>query len=397
MTLTLRGRLTLFSALLFLAAGSAILVGVYLVVEHQLSVQLSDADAEARIAALQAQAGGDAIVTMPDGSTVDLDQLAVSIREDRTAIVDAALSSLLTQGAVVVLVVAAAAAAGGWFIAGRGLRPLEAMTTTAERIARSSGAQRNLNERIELTGPDDEVKRLGDAFDAMLEALDRAFDGQRRFAASAAHQLRTPLAMERALVELEATKPDAPVELVRLAHRLLEVNETNTELIDALLILAESEQRLDAPLHADLRDAAHRAIAIVEPLATSTVTVRTDLRTAPCLGDPVLLEQLAVNLVTNAIRYNVPDGDVLVATRSEGGRAVLRVRNTGPVVAAGELPGLFEPFRRGRTVASDGRRAGFGLGLAIVKAIATAHGGAVDARPNSGGGLTITLELDEAR
>jgi len=110
-------------------------------------------------------------------------------------------------------------------------------------------------------------------------------------------------------------------------------------------------------------------------------------------GDPVLAERLAANLVDNALRYNAPAGDVWITTRTEAGRSELTVANTGPVLSERDAERIFRPFER-----LDGRTAhdGFGLGLAIVSSIAAVHGGAVDALPRAGGGLSVTVSFSAA-
>jgi hypothetical protein len=183
-TVSLRGRLTLLYGGLILAAGALILAGIYLVVGQRLDQELGSDSTDERISALRerADASGDSTITLPDGTTVELDVLVDQLQRDRTAIKDAAMNSILTQGGIVVAAVAVIAGAGGWIIAGRGLRPLDLMTATAERIAGSRGPRRNLHERIGpqhqegSAGPSparrgrraDEVRRLTDAFDAML-------------------------------------------------------------------------------------------------------------------------------------------------------------------------------------------------------------------------------------
>lgn len=401
-TLTLRGRLTLLYGGLILAAGALILAGIYLVVGQRLDQELGSEATDARISALRerAVAGGGSTITLPDGTTVEVDDLVDQLARDRAAIKDAAMNSLLTQGGVVVGVVAVVAGAGGWIIAGRGLRPLDLITATAERIAGSRGPRRNLHERIgpharpARTGRRDEVRRLADAFDAMLENLDHAFDGQRRFVANASHQLRTPLAMQRAIIELETTLPDAPPSTVRLGARLLELNEANARLIDGLLLLAESEHSLEDIEPLDLADVAQAALAAAQPVDGPGPVITRRLSPAPAVGDPLLLEQLIRNLIENGIRHNVPGGTLMIMTRTEHDRAVVRVENTGPDVAEADIPALLEPFRRGRRAPGVAAVPGHGLGLAIVKAIITAHDGELAITPRPGGGLRVTASLD---
>lgn len=320
------------------------------------------------------------------------------MRRGRESVKDAALDSLLLQGTLVVLAVGLAAGAAGWAIAGRGLRPLHTITGTAERIAHSRGPERDLSERIAMTGRRDDIKRLADSFDAMLEALDSTLDDQRRFVANASHELRTPLALERALIELEMTKRSAPAETVHFAAALLALNERNSELIERLLILADSANPVEHPVRVDLADLARAAVAAVTTAQDDDVEVRTHLRPAPTTGDPILLEQLVRNLVENALRHNVAGGWASVSTALVGGSAELRVSNTGPDVPPHDVDGLFAPFRRDRADRTHGfERAGFGLGLAIAKAVTDAHHGALSARARKAGGLDLRVRLPAAR
>lgn len=285
----------------------------------------------------------------------------------------------------------------GWLLAGRALHPLQQITATARRVA-----DRSLHERIALTGPDDEIKDLADTFDAMLERLDRAFDGQRRFVANASHELRTPLTINRTLIEVALDDPDAPESTRRLGATLLEVNNRHERLIDGLLVLASSEQRLIERSRVDLAEVVRRVVTVAGDAADRAgIEIRTDVEAAPVSGDPVLLERLVQNLVDNAIRYNVfENGWVSVSSASTGGNAQLVVENTGPVVPAFEVEGLFEPFRRlasGERVAESAHAPnsrGAGLGLSIVRSVAHAHGGEVRATARPEGGLTVTVTIE---
>jgi signal transduction histidine kinase len=299
--------------------------------------------------------------------------------------------SLVSLGAVGV-----AAGGFGWLLAGRALQPLQNVTATARRVA-----DRSLHERISLQGPDDEIKELADTFDAMLERLDRAFDGQRRFVANASHELRTPLAINRTLIEVALDDPDVPDATRKLGETLMEVNRRNEGLIDGLLVLAKGEQRLDTYVRVDLADLAHRAITTADPAAREAgIQIHSDLSHAYVIGDPALLERLAQNLVDNAIRYNVTGrGWVQVNVTGDAQYSRLSVANTGPVVGPFEVEGLFEPFRRlasSERISEGGRPAGSrgaGLGLSIVRSVAVAHGGDVRAESRSDGGLVVTVAL----
>ncbi|AZK97289.1 MULTISPECIES: sensor histidine kinase [Streptomyces] len=296
-------------------------------------------------------------------------------------------TNLMAKGGLTVLVVGVIATTMGWLVAGRLLRPLNRITSTAERIA-----GRTLHQRIGLDEPPGEVKRLADSFDSMLDRLDQAFAGQDRFIANAAHELKTPLAVGRTLVEVAVARRNAPPEVRQLGENLLAVNERHERLIDALLTLARAES---APAESHPVDLA----AVAESVLTHTAAdaqrrrlqVQRILAPAPALGDPVLLEQLVRNLVDNAVKYNVPDGVLSVHTGTGPLGAYIAVGNTGAVIEAHEIPVLFEPFRRLTDRVGSAR--GSGLGLSIVRAVARAHQGDTTAEPRAGGGLTVTATL----
>jgi signal transduction histidine kinase len=304
---------------------------------------------------------------------------------------DDALDALLTQGGIALVLAGVAATALGWLIAGRLLQPLQRMTDTARRIAEAPAAGSGLHERIALDGPYDEVKRLADTFDLMLEQLDRSFDGQRRFVANASHELRTPLTLNRALLEVAVHRRAASPEVRQLGETLLEINGRHERLLDGLLVLARSEREVTERSYVDLADIVEH---VAEQAKQGSVTILTESRSAPTAGNSVLLERLVQNLVENGIRYNVPaDGWVAVTTDTRpDGSAELVVTNTGPVVPPYEVARLFEPFHR-LDGDGPGTAAGAGLGLSIVRAVARAHGGEVTARPREGGGLVVTVTL----
>ncbi|GIJ09793.1 sensor histidine kinase [Micromonospora andamanensis] len=379
--LTLRARLTLVYGGLLLLAGIVLLSVTYVLVDQRLAQPMR--------AELPERA---TVVARIPTSMEDLDRIRMLIQDVQTEARRNALESLLTQGGIALVVVSAAAVAIGWLIAGRTLQPLHQITGTARRIAGADSAGRGLHERIALTGPRDEVRELADTFDQMLERLDRSFDGQRRFVANASHELRTPLALNRALVELAVSRPDAPAEVRRLGEALLSVNERHERLIDGLLTLADSESEVTERAAVDLAEIAAHVLEQVAPVYPG-VQVHRSFAPARTVGDPVLLERLTFNLVENALRHNVPvDGWVRVRTDEVAGRPTLVVVNTGPVVPSYDVETMFQPFRRLSRERVAGTR-GFGLGLSIVRAVARAHGGTAEAEPRTAGGLTVTVTL----
>jgi signal transduction histidine kinase len=286
---------------------------------------------------------------------------------------------------IVSLLVMVLVVCGWWFVAGLALRPLR---TTAETVRRL-GPQ-NLGQRIQLTGGADALKELADAIDAALDRLAAGYEGQRRFAANASHELRTPLAVQRLLTEVAMEAPDAGQDLQRLGTQLLLTNDRNERLIEGLLVLAESDRGLQGKVPVRLDELAQTVVeAHTELAGQHDVTLRSKLDQTLVPGDPVLLERLIANLVSNAITYNEPGGWVEVIVTA---KPALTVRNTGQDVPAEAVPTLLEPFRRLGTDRVRGR-GGAGLGLAIVRSIVGAHHGTLHAQSRPEGGLIVTVEL----
>jgi signal transduction histidine kinase len=271
----------------------------------------------------------------------------------------------------------------GLIMAGRVLRPVRVITATAREI--SAG---NLHERIDINGPNDEFKELGETLDDLLGRLEASFESQRRFVASASHELRTPLAVERTLLQVALADPAITMATLRATcERVLASGRRTEQLIESLLTLASSESGLEYHSAVDLSAIAAAVIAST----AAAIDIQTSLDFAPATGDPHLIESLVTNLLSNAIRHNTAGGWVSVSTGVRARSAFLAVSNSGPRVPAEALQRLFQPFQR-----LDGQRtrqSGHGLGLAIVRAIATAHGAVIDTRPRPGGGLDIEVRF----
>ena len=303
-----------------------------------------------------------------------------------------ALSRVLVLFALALVIVTFASVAAGWVVAGRALRPIARITATARSIS-----ERTLYERIALDGPRDELRELADTFDTMLARLEGAFESQRRFVANASHELRTPLAIVRTELDVTLGDPDASEDDLRaMADVVRETNERMERLITSLLALARGEGSVDRTREADLAEAIAPALDGEPAFAPDgNLTLDAVLSPAPVLGEPVLLERLASNLVENAVRYNAAIGWVRVRTGVTRGEARLVVTNPGPPIPPEEAPLLTEPFRR--LEASRSRTTGgYGLGLAVVRAIATAHGGTVELVAREQGGLKVAVTLPVA-
>jgi signal transduction histidine kinase len=294
---------------------------------------------------------------------------------------------LLIASGIALAVIAVAAAAIGWLIAGQVLRPLSTITAAARRISASS-----LHERLGLPGPDDELKELADTLDSLFARLEASFDAQRRFAASASHELRTPLTRERTLLQVTLADPAATTGTWQAVSReLLASNAEQERLIEALLTLASSEAGPGEREPADLAAITSEALAAARPAISDLgLHVHADIQPAILDGDPLLVQQLAANLIDNAVRHNIPGGDIQITTGTSHAGAVLSVTSSGQVIPAAEVERLFQPFQRlgPRPARRDG---GHGLGLSIVRAIATAHDATIGARALPGGGLAIDV------
>jgi signal transduction histidine kinase len=288
---------------------------------------------------------------------------------------------LLALAAIAIGVLAA------WWLAGRFLRPLRAMTTAAQEISAT-----DLDRRLGLEGPDDELTELGRTLDDLFERLQASFESQRQFVANASHELRTPLAGQRTLLQVALADPDADAPGLRsTCEEALELSGQQERLIDALLTLATSERGVESWEPFDLAQLTQDIVVSRRPDAERRgVQIDATLDEAHAAGDPGLVASLVANLLDNAIRHNVADGAVEISTSATPDGPRLTVRNTGAVVPFVEVERLFQPFQR-LGAQRVGPADGHGLGLTIVKAIATAHGANLAAHPAPRGGLDIQV------
>jgi signal transduction histidine kinase len=402
---TIRLRLTILYASLFLASGVGLLAITYVLVRHATdNVLFGTANGRSFViktfdggpapagskSSLMQQAGPAGPQGGGPGPALTPKQMEAQAQRDRAVAEQqhtAEMHQLLEQSGIALAIMAAASIALGWLAAGRVLRPLRTINERARTISAS-----NLHRRLALDGPDDEITQLANTFDELLGRLEASFTAQRQFVANASHELRTPLARAQTLTEVALGDPAATVDSLRASHRrVLAAGAQQERLIEALLTLARSERGLDernpfdlasvtaTVLHARQEEAERRGLTIhatLEPVGTS--------------GDPHLAERLVANLIDNALRHNQPHGRVDVTTTNRSGKATVSVTNTGPAVPPDEVERLFEPFRRLGTDRTDHSH-GVGLGLSIVAAIAAAHGATLTTRAHADGGLEIEV------
>jgi signal transduction histidine kinase len=399
--LTIRLKLTLWYGSLFLLAGVLLIAVNYLLVRDSLAVAPEKARAE-----VAERYGLDPEDLEPEHAShapipfwgpfpeprveVEINGVPVTrlIQETQAELKQEALRQLWTWSLVALAIMTVITFGSAWFLAGRMLRPLHAITATARRLSGST-----LHERIALRGPRDELKELADTFDGMLGRLDAAFSAQREFVANASHELRTPLTIIRTEIDVALSDPDVSrAELQEMGAAVTEAVDRSEDLIDGLLVLASAD-RVPTLVQLDLAEIAQGEVDRASGEADAQrLRLELDLRPAPIRGERSLIERMVANLVENAVRHNTPDGWFSVKTKTDGALAVIQVANSGPVVPAEEVDRLFERFYRPDKSRSR-KTGGFGLGLSIVKSVAAAHQGSVDLTAPAEGGLCATVSL----
>jgi len=379
---TVRLRLTLLYGGLFLVSGVALVAATYLLFRGNTGVDLIVPNGTAL-----GPGRGDhhGVLLNPEAVRQVRRVFTDALERDRNG-----LHEGLIQSGIALAIMTVVSIALGWLVAGRVLRPLRVMTATTRQIS-----EHNLNERLALSGPPDELKDLADTIDGLLARLEAHVAEQQRFAANASHELRTPLAITQTL--LDVARKDPTRNNGDLVDRLHEVNTRAIDLTEALLVLSRAEQRSFTQEHVDLSLIAEEATETLLPLAEKRgVTIETSGESTPTLGSHALLLQTATNLVHNAIVHNLPShGTVWITTAVHAEGAVLTVENTGELLPPQLVATLDEPFQRGtERIRTD--HAGVGLGLAIVKRIAQAHDGTLTLAPRAAGGLCVMVQLPAA-
>jgi signal transduction histidine kinase len=383
--LTIRARLTLLYTALFAVCG-AIVVAVSYTLVAQLGVPGQALPSRGSdMAAIAAQCSAEQLGPAPDKQAI-AKCVAAFQQQGAQAQYDRTLSYLLQVSLITLVVVVAIAAILGWFFAGRALRPVHRITAAAR-----AASENDLSARVGLHGPRDELRELADTFDEMLDRLQAAFEGQRRFIANASHELRTPLTVMRTTLDVVLANPEStPDDLRGMATDVRVAVDHAERLIGALLILARNERGLAVREAVDLATVAEDVLDTTDP---GDRRVHSTLEPAVISGDAMLAERLVANLVDNAVRYSAAGGDIWITTRTAASGSELSVVNAGPVLGAADAVRIFEPFQR---LSERTSHDGVGLGLAIVRSIAVVHGGTVTASPRDGGGLSVTVTIPSA-
>jgi two-component system sensor histidine kinase VanS len=380
---TVRLRLSLLYGGLFLVSGVALLAATYLIFRNTTGVDLIVPSGASHRPAVPGAGNGAPL--NPDALRHVRQVFDAAVQRNAHGLHQGLLDCGIALAIMTVVSIAL-----GWLVAGRVLRPLRTMTATTRQIS-----EHNLNERLALSGPRDELKDLADTVDSLLARLEAHVGEQQRFAANASHELLTPLAVTQTL--LDVARNDANRVNGELVKTLHAVNTRAIDLTQALLLLSRADQRSFTPEHVDLSLIAEEATEALLPLAEKRgISIETSGDVTATSGSHALLLQLTTNLVHNAIVHNLPHhGTVWVKTSAHPETVVLAVENTGEQLTPQLVATLAEPFQRGtQRIRAD--HAGVGLGLAIVNSITHAHHGALTLTPRTTGGLCVSVRLPAA-
>jgi signal transduction histidine kinase len=378
-TSSIRFRLSALFALSVFAAGSLLLAGIYV---HQMN--RLDKPRMSR---------GTIELMAPGVGTVG--QLSIYVPPSDMEVIEytANMQALenLKQGSLAALVALFVVAFGSsWWMAGMALRPLHRMGLVAKDITAT-----DLSRRINLSGPEDELKAVSSAFDAMLDRLEAGFEDQRRFVQDASHELRNPLAVARTNLELALSDPDAsPEELRRAAEVAQRSNQRMSTLVEELLVQARSGVPELALADVDLGRLAEEAVEEYGAAAEERrVRLLSDVPVVPVLvkGDASALRRVVGNLLSNALKAAPAGTEVTVQVDRDESWALLSVADQGPGLSPDDQLKVFERYWRGPTSGE-----GSGLGLSIVRHIVSRHGGQADVASTLGQGAVFQVRLPVA-
>jgi len=280
----------------------------------------------------------------------------------------------------------------GFWLSGRSLAPVNRIMATAERI----GVQ-NLSRRLEVPKARDELRRLSETLNAMLDRIEASFKRITQFTADASHDLRTPVAIMRSTAEITLRRPRSEEEYREALTTVLDTSVETSELLENLLTLARADagavgmEMHPLELGAHVRKAQQRALTLSADKALDVAAV-TPREPVWVKGDAIAIDRLLLILMDNAVKYTPAGGRCEIALEQEGDRAKIRVSDTGIGIAERDLKSIFERFYRADRARSRNIR-GAGLGLAIARWITEMHGGTIAAESEVGAGTTFEVSL----
>ena len=383
---SIRVRLTLLYSVLLFGLAALVVAGVYAAVSRTLEDE-----------PLSRTINVTRLMVAPDGRVIRQEaRVREEIQTVEQQVNERALEKLREYSFEALGLLFLASLGVGWFVAGRVLRPIGHITDVARDIQAT-----DLSRRIDLEGPDDELKKLADTFDAMLSRLDRAFEAQRRFIQDTSHELRNPLAVMRTNLDIALGDPDASVDDLRQAGTVVgRTVDRLAHLVDDLLQFARHGAPTFATEPVDLADVvAEVAAEFSSPAEARGVSIES---VAPpglwVVGDRVALRQALGNLVGNAVRLAPGHSTVRVAGGQDSGWIWMAVEDQGPGIADDDRDLVFQRFWRKAGDGEDGEdgERGSGLGLTIVRQVAEGHNGEVRLASEEGSGSTFSIWLPEA-
>lgn len=320
-------------------------------------------------------------------SSSSFDPTSKDLDDELTIVVSNAQESF---GATSWYITAAVTLLGGvlaYFVSGRALRPLRSFAAQVESVQPDNLTDTKISEDVPA-----ELRRCSASFNDMIARLDEGFSAQRQFTGNAAHELRTPLALMQAQVELFcAEHPGVDADTASLLRLLQEQTERMTHMTTTLLEMSELRS-VPCNDEIDLAPMIEEVLTDLAPLAEEKGIMLASEGEAQMIGSDTLIYRLLFNLAENAIRYGAPGSTVQISTHDEGDRVLLRVRDQGLGIPEQYQTSIFQPFFR---VDKSRSRAygGVGLGLALVWEIAALHGGSIEVEESSESGTTMLVTL----
>ena len=331
--------------------------------------------------------GISACADIGDGAAASFDPDNRELDEELTIVVSNAQESFSATNWLITIAVTLLGGVLAYFVSGHALRPLRAFASQVENVQPSNLADMKISEDVLP-----EFRQFSTSFNSMIDRLDEGFSAQRQFTGNAAHELRTPLALMQAQVELfSAEHPDAGPEEAAFLGLLQEQTEKMSQMTKTLLEMSELRS-VPCNDRIELAPMVEEVLTDLAPLAEARGIAREHDGDARLIGSDTLMYRLVFNLVENAIRYSRPNAAVRVSACEEGGRAVLRIADGGPGIPEQFRKSIFQPFFR--VDKSRSRECGgVGLGLSLVWEIASLHGGTVEVEASSEEGTVMRVEL----